>query len=120
MSDNSSEVHGESITDGDASGGIAVTLYEKASVTEREALGASEVLYVTDFTIGCETGANVSLVADGKVAGEYLFHATLDAKDVVVVHLKKPYACAKGTGLIFFGASTNLNTCIIEGFIASA
>ena len=115
----SSEVHGESITDGDASGGIAVTLYNKGSVDVR-ALAANEFLYITDIIIGCETGADVSLCADGKVAGEYIFHATLDAKDVITHHFARPFACAKATGLTFFGASSNLNTCIIEGFITEA
>lgn len=112
-------IHGESITNGDASGGIAVTLYKNGSTTTR-ALATTEVLYVTDIQIGCETGADCSVVADSKAAGRYLFHATLDAKDTVSIHFSKPFVCIKGKGLKFFGASTNLNSCIIEGFIREA
>lgn len=112
-------VHGESITDGDASGGLTVTLYESGGVTERT-LATTEVLYVTDIQIFCETGADVSLVADSKAAGRYLVHGTFDAKDMLSIHLSKPYACPKGKGLKFFGAATNINSCIIEGFIKEA
>ena len=115
----SDNVHGESITDGDASGGIAVTLYENGSVTART-LVATEVLYITDVQIGCETGADCSVVADSKAAGRYLFHATLDAKDVVSIHFSKPFVCVKGKGLKLFGATTNINSCLIEGFIKKA
>ncbi len=112
-------IHGESITDGDSSGGIAVTLYTQGSVVERS-IGDNAVLYVTDFTIASETAGDTWLCADGKVAGEYIFHAALDALDVVSVHLSKPYACAKGTGLTFYGAASNISSCIIEGFIREA
>lgn len=110
------EIHGESITDGDASGGIAVTLYEKGSNTVRT-LGATEFLHITDIQILCETGADVSLVADSKAVGRYLVHGTVDAKGGVITRLLRPYICPRGTGLKFYGATTNLNTCIIEGFI---
>ena len=113
------EVHGESITDGDASGGIAVVLYKAGSVVVRT-LGAKEILYVTDIQITCETGGDVWLVADGKVAGEYVWYGSLNAKDTVSISLQQPFACAPGTGLTLFGAATNLNICLIEGFIAGA
>ena len=112
-------VHGESITDGDASGGIAVTLYANGSTTTRT-LVSTEVLYVTDVQIGCETGADVWLVADSKAAGRYLFLGTLDAKDVISIHFSKPFVCPKGKGLKFYGASTNINSCTVEGFIQEA
>ena len=114
------DVHGESITDGAANGGIAVTLYENGSVVERDALVSPETLYVTDVQIGSETGGDTSLVADSKAAGRYLFHATLDAKDTVSIHFSKPFVCPRGKGLKFYGAGSNLNTCIIEGFIREA
>lgn len=112
-------VHGESITDGDASGGIAVSLYENGGVTART-LASTETLYITDVQIACETGADCSVVADSKAAGRYLFHGTLDAKDVVSIHFAKPFVCPKGKGLKFFGAATNINSCIAEGFIREA
>jgi len=113
------EVHGESITDGNASGGIAVTLYKAGSVVVRT-LAATEILYITDVRIFCEDGADCSLCADGKVAGEYMIHGTVAVKGGVVTHYEQPFACALGTGLTFYGAAANLNTCIIEGFITGA
>ncbi len=112
-------VHGESITDGDSSGGVAVTLYNDGSVDERS-LKSNEVLRVTDIQIASETGGDTWLCADDKVAGESVWHGALDAKDVISVHLSKPFVCAKGTGLVFFGAASNISSCIIEGFIREA
>jgi uncharacterized protein (DUF1684 family) len=112
-------VHGESITDGNASGGVAVTLYDSGSTDVRTLL-TTEVLYVTDARIQCETGADVFLVADSKAAGRYVVHGTVDAKGGVILHFSKPYACPKGKGLKFYGAATNINSCLIEGFIREA
>jgi len=113
------EVHGEIILDGDASGGLAVVLYKAGSVVVRT-LGVTEILYVSDVQILCETGADVSLCADGKVAGEYVVHGTVDTKGGLILHFQQPRACTPGTGLTFYGAAANLNTCIIEGFITGA
>lgn len=115
----SDEVHGEAILDGDASAGIAVILYEKGSVTVRS-LQTGEFLHVTDFQIYTETGGDISLAADSKAAGRYLMHGTLDAKGGAIVHLSRPYICPRGTGLKLFGATTNINSAIIEGFIRKA
>jgi len=109
-------VHGESITDGNASGGIAVTLYESGSTTVRT-LGAKEVLHVTDVRIQLESDYPASLVSDSKAAGRYLVHGRMSAKGGVIIHFSKPYVCPPGTGLKFYGADNNLNTCLIEGFI---
>jgi hypothetical protein len=112
-------VHGESITDGDSSGGIAVTLYTHGGVTERT-LAADEVLYVSDVRIQCENGGDISLVADSKAAGRYVVHGSVDAKGGIVLHFQTPYACPVGKGLKFYGAAANLNVCLIEGFIMEA
>jgi hypothetical protein len=112
-------IHGEALIDGNASGGIAVTLYDSGSVDVRT-LGAKEVLYVTDVQILCETGADVWLVADSKAAGRYVAHGTVDAKGGIVLHFRKPFVCPPGTGLKFYGATTNINSCLIEGFIREA
>ena len=109
-------MHGESITDGDASGGIAVTLYESGSVTTRTLKG-TEFLHVVDVQLYCETGGDVWLVADGKTDGQYVAHAALDAKGGVILHFNKPYICPRGTGLKLYGAASNLNICLVEGFI---
>ena len=111
--------HGEIIIDGDASGGLAVVLYKAGSTVVRT-LTATEILYVTDVQILCETGADVSLCTDGKVAGEYVAHGTVDAKGGLILHFQQPRAGAPGTGLTFYGAGTNVNSCIIEGFLAGA
>lgn len=113
------EIHGESITDGDSSGGIAVTLYKSGTVTERT-LAATEILYITDVQIYNETGGDTWLCADGKVDGEYVAHANLAANGGIILHFNQPRACAKGTGLVFFGAGTNIGSCVIEGFIQGA
>lgn len=113
------EVHGEAILDGDADAGIAVILYEKGSVTVRT-LAAGEFLHVVDAQLYCETGGNISLVADSLAAGRYLVHGTVNAKGGMIVHFNRPYTCPRGTGLKFWGASTNLNSCLIEGFITEA
>lgn len=119
MADKSYSVHGESITDGDASGGIAVTLYNSGSVTART-LSLTEVFYITDVQIYCETGGDVWLVADSKAAGRYVVHGAVDAKGGMIVHFNKPFACPRGKGLKFFGAATNINSCLVEGFIREA
>ena len=112
-------VHGESITDGNSSGGVAVTLYENGSVTVRTLL-ATEFLYVSDVQLLCEDGGDIWLVADSKVAGRYVVHGNVDTKGGIVHHFSKPFVCPKGTGLKFYGAAANLNTCLIEGFIKEA
>ena len=116
MSDRGNPIHGESITDGNASSGIAVTLYDGGSLTEHT-VGDDEIVYITDIQIASEPGGDVSLCADGKVAGEYLWHGTLDAKDQISVHFNTPRACVRGSTLVFFGGASDLNTCIVEGFI---
>ncbi len=116
---NGHPVHGESITNGAANGGIAVTLYLSGSTTTRT-LGAKEVLYITDIQIVCEDTCDMWLVADSKAAGRYVAHGALDAKGGIVHHFSTPYTCPKGKGLVFYGAAANLNTCIIEGFIMGA
>ena len=119
MADKSFSVHGEAIKDGNASGGEAVILYNSGSVDVRT-LAATEVLYITDVQLLCETGADLWLVADSKAAGRYVAHGTVDAKGGVILHFSKPYACPKGKGLKFYGATTNINSCLIEGFIREA
>ncbi len=109
-------VHGESITDGSTSSGVAVTLYTAGGVAERT-LGASEVLHVTDVQMYNEVGGDTFLCADGKVAGEYVAQAALDAKGGIILKKGIPFSCAPGTGLVFFGAGSGRNVCIIEGFI---
>lgn len=113
-------VHGEAILDGDASGGIAVILY-KAGTTTVRTLAAGEYLHVVDVLIGNETGADTWLVADSKAAGRYVFHATMGAKGRERLHFyDRPYVCPKGTGLKLYGAASNINSCIIEGYITQA
>lgn len=109
-------IHGESLTDGNASGGVAFTLYESASTTTRT-LTSKEVLYITDLQIFCETGGDVWVVADTKAAGRYITHASLDAKGGIILHFQKPYACPKGKVPKLFGAASNLNIGLMEGFI---
>ncbi len=113
------EVHGEAILDDDASGGIAVILYDSGSTTVRTLL-STEFLHVTDIQVLSETGADLWVVADSKAAGRYVVHGTVDAKGGIVVHFNKPYVCPKGKGLTFFGAASNINSCLIEGFITGA
>ena len=116
---NGHPVHGESITDGDASGGVAVTLYTSGSATART-LASTEVLYVTDIQIQSETDYPISLVSDSKTAGRYLVHGRINAKGRIIIHFSQPYACPRGTGLKFYGADNNLNSCLIQGFIREA
>ena len=108
--------HAELIDDGNTSGGESLTLYASGTVTEIT-LANGEWLHITDIQISTETGGVVYLCADGKVDGEYIFAATLDAKDFISHHFSQPRACAAGTGLKFFGISTNLDTCFVEGYI---
>ena len=109
-------IHGEAILDGDASGGVAVVLYESGSTTVRT-LGATEFLHITDVQLLCETGADLWLVADSKAAGRYVAHGTVDGKGGIVLHFTKPFLCPRGKGLKFYGAASNINSCIVEGFI---
>ena len=112
-------IHGEAILDGDASGGVAVILYESGSVGVRE-LRTTEILYVVDVQLLCETGGDIWLVADSKAAGRYVAHGSVDAKGGIVLHFNKPFACPRGKGLKFYGAASNINSCLIEGFIREA
>lgn len=112
-------VHGEAIIDGDASGGIAVVLY-KAGTTTVRTLAADEWLHICHVIIGCETGGDVAVAADSKAAGRYLYHATMGAKGREWLCCHRPFVCPKGKGLKLFGIATNLNTCIVEGFITGA
>lgn len=112
-------IHGEILDDGDSSSGVAVVLYTSGSTTVR-VLGSREVLHITDIKIVTETGGTISLVSDSKADGRYLFHGVLDAKGGVVVHDASPFVCPPGTGLKLFGAATNLDTCIVEGFVVGA
>lgn len=111
-------IHGEAIIDGDASGGIDMILYESGSVTVHP-LQPNESIYVTDVQISSEKAADVSLCADGKVAGEYIVHHKSGAADGItrIVNFQQPRACAAGTNLKFYGGNGNLNSCVIEGFI---
>jgi len=109
-------VHGEAIIDGDASAGVPVILYWPGSVQVRT-LAADEVLHITDIQIACETAADTWLCADGKVAGEYVVYGAVAVTNWFTMSFQQPRACPRGTGLIFFGAATNKNACIIEGFI---
>lgn len=119
MADKSFEIHGEAILDGDASGGVSVTLYNSGSTTVRT-LDAKEILYITDVQILCETGGDVWLVANSKAAGRYVVHGAVAATGGMVVNFRKPYTCPRGKGLVFYGAATELNSCIVEGFIREA
>lgn len=110
-------VHGEAILDGDSSGGVDVILYEKGSTTVRT-LATGEFLHICHVQVGNETGSDTWLVSDSKAAGRYVYHAVLGAKGRERLFMSGcPYTCPRGKGLKFYGASTNLNTCIIEGFI---
>ena len=123
MAGSSFSVHGESITDGDSSGGVAVTLYDCGSPDETRTLGAKEVLHVTDvqiFVEGAQGGTDVWLVADSKAAGKYVTHGHLDQYGGLVVNFRKPFVCAPGVGLKFYGADADLNVCLVEGFIEEA
>jgi len=109
-------IHGESITDGNASGGVAVQLYKHGTVTTRTLL-AKEILYITDIQIMCQDACDMWLCADGKVAGEYVAYGAMDALDQINIHFQQPRACAPGTGLTFFGGAANISSCLIEGFL---
>ena len=75
---------------------------------------------ITDVQIYCETGGDIWLVSDSKAAGRYVVHAAVDAKGGMVLHFSKPFICPRGKGLKFFGAATNINSCLVEGFIREA
>ena len=114
-------IHGESITDGDASGGIAVTLFEAGNAgTTTRTLATTEFLVVTDIDVSTEDGGDISLVADSKAAGRYLVHGNYGAGSGVSKHLIEPYVCPKGKGLKFYGVAANLDSCLIQGYIKSA
>ncbi len=119
MAGSSFSVHGESITDGDSSSGVAVILYDSGSVEVR-ALKSTEVLHITDMQIYNETGGDTWLVVDAKEAGRYIVFASFDAKGGIVHHFSKPFVCPKGVVPKLFGAASNINSCLIEGFISEA
>lgn len=109
-------VHGESITDDDTSSGVAVTLY-KAGTASARTLKSGETLFITTVQIYCETGGDVFLTNDAKAAGKYVVQGAVDAYGGMIVNFDPPRPCIVSTGLKFFGAATNRNVCIVEGFI---
>lgn len=112
-------VHGEGIFDGDSSGGIDVLLYKHGTTTTRT-LSGGEILYITDVQIMCQDACDMWLVADGKVAGEYIVHGAMDALDQINIHFQQPRACAPNTALKFFGGGANISSCLVEGFVTKA
>ncbi len=117
MNDIGEPVHGELIKDGDSSTLAVLTLYMSGTTTERT-LGDDERLCITDVSIRNETGGDTFLVAGAAAAaGKYIFYGSVIAKDGVERHYTEPYACPLGVVPYFAGAGSNLNSCIIEGFI---
>lgn len=114
------QVHGEAIKDGDASGGVAIILYNSGSVVVRT-LAPTEFLVITDVFISDETGGDTWLVADSKAAGRYIVHASFAAQSGVDKVLKSPYRCPRGVTPKFYGSNAaTISICIIEGFITEA
>ena len=113
------EVHGELITDGDASTPTVLVLYKSGTTTVR-ALAATEYLNITDLTIISETGGDFALIAGAvAAAGLYIAYGALAANGGLDKAYVTPYTCPIGVTPYFTGAGTNRSTCIIEGFLTS-
>lgn len=112
-------VHGELLTDGDATALTALTLYQAGTVTAVTLSGKMR-LFVTDVFIMLESGGDFALVADGEVAGEYIAQGSAAANGGVQMSLRTAYRCQAATGVKFKGVNTNRNVCIIEGYVRSA
>lgn len=109
-------VHGELITDGNASSLTVLVLYQSGSVTVRT-LAADEFFTITDVLIILEDGGDFSLVADSAAAGRYIAHGNAAANGGLSRQLSNPYVCPKGVTPKFSGAAANRSVCTVEGFI---
>lgn len=109
-------VHGELVTDGDASGLTVLILYTSGSVTVRT-LAVDEFLTVTDLCIILEDGGDFSLVADSAAAGKYIAHGNAAANGGLARSFNTPYVCPEGVTPKFSGAAANRSVCTIEGYI---
>ncbi len=109
-------VHGESITDGNASAGLDLTLYISGSETERE-LAANEFLVITDVYIQIEDGGDFTLSSSTAAAGKYIAHGNLAANGGIARHYSNPFVCQLEEVPKFIGAAANRSSCIIEGYI---
>lgn len=113
-------VHGELITDGDASTLTVINLYQGGTNTVISALGAKQYLYITDITIYLEDGGDFQLVADSAAAGRYIAHGNAAANGGLERALRSAYCCPKAVIPKFKGAGANVSSCIIEGFLRSS
>lgn len=110
-------VHGELITDGDASTATVLVLYKSGTTTVRT-LAADEFLSITDVLIVSEDGGDISLLAGSAgAAGKYIVHGNFAANGGVDKSFSTPYTCPIGVTPYFKGAAANLDVCVIEGFI---
>ncbi len=114
------KVHGELITDGNASALTVINLYKSGSTVTISALGAKDRLYITEVTILLEDGGDFALVADSAAAGLYIAEGNAAANGGLHMSARQPYCCPAGVIPKFKGAAANKSTCIIEGFISSA
>jgi hypothetical protein len=112
-------VHGESITDGDASSGVVLTLYESGGTTTI-ALGATKFLVITDAFIATEDGGDLSLVADSDAGGRRILYGNFAVNGGVDKVFITPYRCPRGVVPKLFGTTTGKNIAIIEGYITEA
>lgn len=112
--------HGERIVDGDASTPTALLLY-KAGTKTAFTLADTFRLVITSVIITCETGGDVALLANGAVAGEYIFEGALPATGAYEHYYPddNPYICQVGEVPLFRGAASNKNACIVEGYIVT-
>lgn len=112
-------VHGEAYIDGNASTGIALTLYRSGETTERT-LASDEYLNIYAVHMQSETGGDLALLADSDAAGRRILIGNYAANGGVDKEYVVPYTCPRGVVPKFFGAATGRNTCIIEGTITKA
>lgn len=118
------DIRGVAYVDGDSSGGLTPVLYRAGETTARS-LDSDEYLYITNIAISCETGGDVFFDFDeddddDHDAEDLIFAGALDAKALVELSFQIPISCPKGNVPKFYGAATNINSCIFTGYIRKA
>jgi hypothetical protein len=125
MSDSGEHVVGIAKVDGDTTAnGLEVVLYRAGELTAR-ALATTEHLYITDVMITNETGGDTYLdlntgVDNLHVAADIIVAGNLQANGGIIISYVVPRQCPMGKKPRFYAAATNLNVCVIHGYIRRA
>lgn len=117
-------VHGYGRVDGDATtatGTPVVSALNQHGSAAVYNLAATEILYITDLYVSCETGGDIVVAASAVLpaapASATVFAATVPANFFIHLHFLTPFCCAAGEVLRMEGIATNVDMISYEGFV---